>query len=290
MAFDSKTFFTRLLSAVFFSAIMLGTFLWNEISFVLLFLLVTILCQHEYFSLVEKILCTAFSKTEKMNAMLVGVSAYWVVISLPFFSISNRTAQFFSSFFFFFLGLLIGALIMFFFMRKNKQAHYLLSVIGYIPIALALLVQLRYHSNVLPILFLLFIWMNDTMAYLTGSFFGKTPFAPTISPKKTIEGTMGGIIFTLLFALLWGYFTHWLALIHWISIALMVCVAGTLGDLLESKLKRLAGVKDSGQLMPGHGGALDRFDSLLFTAPFVYLYVLLFINSFNVVILPNSIP
>ncbi|RYZ19895.1 MAG: phosphatidate cytidylyltransferase [Chitinophagaceae bacterium] len=118
------------------------------------------------------------------------------------------------------------------------------------------------------------IWINDTMAYIVGSLIGKTPLSP-ISPKKTWEGTVGGallavVVMTLL--AVWVGFPQWY---HAAAISAIAAVSGTIGDLFESKLKRTAGVKDSGSFMPGHGGFLDRFDSLLFAAPCVWLYVLL---------------
>ena len=113
------------------------------------------------------------------------------------------------------------------------------------------------------------------MAYLVGSFIGKTPFS-AISPKKTWEGTAGGALLTMGGAMLYGYFSHKYRMIDWAALALCAGVAGTLGDLVESKLKRMADVKDSGTLMPGHGGALDRFDSLLLAAPFACAYLCCF--------------
>lgn len=120
------------------------------------------------------------------------------------------------------------------------------------------------------------IWINDTMAYIVGSFIGKTPFSK-ISPKKTWEGTIGGAILcvlaiTLLFSKT-SLFPNSLTVYNWIIISSLCAVFGTLGDLFESKLKRMAGVKDSGKIMPGHGGFLDRFDSFLFAAPAVWVYV-----------------
>ena len=120
------------------------------------------------------------------------------------------------------------------------------------------------------------IWINDTMAYLVGSFIGKTPLTK-ISPKKTWEGTIGGIVLAIgvgiLFAYLMGYSVFQVSLA-----TALIAIFGTLGDLLESKLKRMADVKDSGSFMPGHGGFLDRFDSLLVAVPFVWLYVTLFVQ------------
>lgn len=126
------------------------------------------------------------------------------------------------------------------------------------------------------------IWINDTMAYIVGSFIGKTPLSK-ISPKKTWEGTIGGIILS---ALIVGFVANQVfkplfiaehSIFVWIGMATVAAIAGTFGDLLESKFKRLAGVKDSGSIMPGHGGFLDRFDSLLLATPFVWLYVFLFL-------------
>jgi phosphatidate cytidylyltransferase len=113
------------------------------------------------------------------------------------------------------------------------------------------------------------------MAYLVGSFIGKTPLS-AISPKKTWEGTIGGILLCVALVTLFGAFIVKAPWVHYMAISLIAAVAGTFGDLFESKLKRMANVKDSGSFMPGHGGFLDRFDSLLFAVPFVWLYAVLF--------------
>lgn len=120
------------------------------------------------------------------------------------------------------------------------------------------------------------IWVNDTFAYLVGRTMGRTKLFPSVSPKKTIEGSVGGLIFALLAA----YFLSWqetgLSLTEWMLMACLIVVAGSLGDLLESKFKRMAGVKDSGAILPGHGGIWDRLDSLVFAAPFAYLILNIF--------------
>ena len=128
--------------------------------------------------------------------------------------------------------------------------------------------------KVVPCVIIFSIWINDTMAYIVGSFIGKTPFSK-ISPKKTWEGTIGGAILSVVII-------SWLSNLYgigwWIMVPVICAVFGTLGDLLESKLKRMAGVKDSGTVMPGHGGFLDRFDSLLIATPFVWLYIYFFMR------------
>lgn len=136
------------------------------------------------------------------------------------------------------------------------------------------------YSPVIPLFIIFSIWINDTMAYLVGSFIGKTPFSK-ISPKKTWEGTIGGAILCVVLMGVIAHFVtafHSIALQHWLIIAAICAVFGTLGDLLESKIKRTANIKDSGSFMPGHGGFLDRFDSLLVAIPFVWLYVQLFVR------------
>lgn len=124
--------------------------------------------------------------------------------------------------------------------------------------------------------FFILIWANDTGAYLTGMTFGRHKLMERISPKKTWEGFLGGLIIAILAA--W-FLSGWLGVvdrIHWVLISMIVSVAGTYGDLVESMLKRSTGVKDSGTIMPGHGGFLDRFDSAIISFPLVYLFLSLF--------------
>lgn len=133
------------------------------------------------------------------------------------------------------------------------------------------------YSPVIPCGIIFSIWVNDTMAYIVGSLIGKTPFSK-ISAKKTWEGTIGGAILCIVAIALLGRWSKFYTLTDWICIASICAIFGTLGDLLESKLKRMAQVKDSGSIMPGHGGFLDRFDSLLIATPFVWLYVYFFMR------------
>ncbi|TAH07932.1 MAG: phosphatidate cytidylyltransferase [Sphingobacteriia bacterium] len=161
---------------------------------------------------------------------------------------------------------------------------YLAFGIIYLSFPFAALRDLYRHSTdyfpgpnwILPMIIIASIWVNDTMAYFVGSLIGKTPLS-SISPKKTWEGTIGGAVLAVLVIGIGGHFIWNFSINILVLIAATAAIAGTLGDLLESKIKRMADVKDSGNIMPGHGGFLDRFDSLLLAAPAVWLVLKLFL-------------
>ena len=149
-------------------------------------------------------------------------------------------------------------------------------LIGYVVIPMILLTKIpqtnnTFDPNIIISIFILF-WTNDTFAFIVGKSMGKRKLFERISPKKTVEGFVGGLLFTMIFSVLIAvYFTHnpiW----NWLIIAAIISFFGTIGDLVESKFKRMAMVKDSGKIMPGHGGILDRLDSVIFAAPFVFLF------------------
>ena len=122
------------------------------------------------------------------------------------------------------------------------------------------------------------VWMYDSMAYVAGSTFGKHKMAKNISPKKSWEGLIAGAIFAIIMGILNAVLFQALSMLNWIIIAVIVVLFGTFGDLFESKLKRNLGIKDSGNILPGHGGFLDRFDSLLFAIPVIYVWLVLSLN------------
>lgn len=127
------------------------------------------------------------------------------------------------------------------------------------------------------LLVLVATWSTDTLAYFVGMNFGKHRLAPLLSPKKSIEGAVGGVVGSVLASAVVGLVSPHMTLIHYILIGFLVGILGQIGDLTESALKRMAGVKDSGKIIPGHGGILDRFDSLLITSPLVYYYLRLLV-------------
>ncbi len=130
----------------------------------------------------------------------------------------------------------------------------------------------NYNPNILLGAFIL-IWVNDSFAYLVGKNFGKQKLFEKISPKKTVEGFLGGLFFSCVTSYFIATFTELLSFSSWLVLSIIISVFGTLGDLIESKFKRQAQVKDSGAIMPGHGGMLDRLDSIIFAAPFIYLFL-----------------
>ena len=145
-----------------------------------------------------------------------------------------------------------------------------------LPIALMSIIFHQFNPGILLLAFVL-VWVNDTFAYLTGCSIGRHKLWERISPKKTWEGFWGGAIMTAIVAGLYGYFQQ-MPILAMAGLGITVSVFGTLGDLVESMIKRTVGVKDSGQLIPGHGGILDRIDSILFVIPSIIIYFLTVIS------------
>ncbi len=159
-----------------------------------------------------------------------------------------------------------------------RDAAYTMVPMLYAAIPLGLMPLLHISYNVL-VMVLIMVWMNDNGAYMGGSIYGKHKMWPRHSPGKTWEGTATGVIVTLLVAVFIGpLFNADIAWYHWLALGFICSVIDTLGDLVESMLKRSVGMKDSGNIMPGHGGFLDRFDSLLIATPFVFVYLTFFVN------------
>ncbi|TRX35591.1 phosphatidate cytidylyltransferase [Flavobacterium restrictum] len=179
-----------------------------------------------------------------------------------------------------FLTLLVSVKCFFFLydddIQKVSPVSKYIYLIGYIILPFILITKIPYglkgyNPKIIISIFVL-IWTNDTFAYIVGKSIGKHKLFERISPKKTIEGFIGGIAFAVLASYLISKYYIEGATFIWMIIALIVGVFGTIGDLIESKFKRIAGVKDSGIIMPGHGGILDRLDSVIFVAPIVFLF------------------
>lgn len=278
MALNTKTFLTRTASAAVFVALLLGSIFFNQVSFILFFGIIGLIALYELYRMQKSLDKRPYAA---MGYLLHVFSIY------AFQLIYERANEFYHSSFFL-LIVLAGQLYLMVELFKKKSSVYnvpgFLTGFLYVTLPCLLLILMtfpkpgvavsenRYFPQVvLGMIF--FIWINDTGAYLVGSLLGKHKLYERISPGKTWEGTIGGMLLCIISAFLMVRIFPELALQHWIVISALVAVFGTLGDLVESMLKRTAGVKDSGHIMPGHGGALDRFDSLLFVTPFVFAYL-----------------
>ena len=294
MALNLSILKTRTLTAAVFVIVMLGGLLWNPWSFFVLFSVIHFGCWIEYQQIQEKINkeYAAISPWHRYSVMIGGwcLMLYCVNGDFRVGGLSLHIIGWWGCLAFLFL-LVAGEIVQY---RTLNMRNIGVSALGllYISVSLALLTRMRtifYGSPIpftdkVPVLMIIgSIWINDTMAYIVGSLIGRTPLS-AISPKKTWEGTLGGIVLSIG---VMGLIGHWLnsasgwgvfSPAHWMAIAAIASIAGTFGDLLESWLKRMAGVKDSGRIMPGHGGFLDRFDSLLVATPLVCLYLTVIIG------------
>jgi phosphatidate cytidylyltransferase len=301
MALNFKSLLTRTLTAAVFVAVLLFCICWNYFSFSLLFLIVSIWGLHEFYNISEKLGAKPFRTFGYVSAVIIYLSAILSNNDLVF-AVKSICREFTLEEFAYklnFIGLCL-VLIFIFFVRAlfSKEPNpiqnviYSIAGIAYIVLPFIILNYLTvvgntsvwpsneglnfyvkpYNSHAVLGMILL-IWANDSFAYLVGSMMGKRKLYERISPGKTWEGSIGGLVLTMASSyLVAGWFPE-IAFKHWFVISVLVVVFGTLGDLFESLLKRQAGIKDSGNIMPGHGGILDRFDSLMFVTPFVYLYL-----------------
>ena len=285
MALNRKTFQTRTLTAIIFAAVMLAGLFLDPWLFLLLFTVIHFGCWLEYQRLVGLIDpgYKEITPVHKYGVILAGwcLMLWFSDDSYNLFGLTLHELGWWIGLFLVFL-LPLSELLLARHIRVKNIFHSMFGLV-YISLSCGLMMDLYvpgldYH---IPAIIIFSIWINDTMAYIVGSFIGKTPLTK-ISPKKTWEGTIGGIILAVLVVgalAIWVFkFDRIFPAFHWFIIPAIAAITGTFGDLLESKLKRLAGVKDSGNLMPGHGGMLDRFDSMLVAIPFVWLYVSLFLK------------
>ena len=282
MALNFSVLKVRTISAVIFAAIMIGGILWNQWSFFALFTIIQLGCLFEYQKLMRIIFPVygAINKVHQWGVLVLGVFTTVALASLPYaykgLPLTNYATY----------GIIGVAVIILLADLVSKKINFkalLVSAVGiiYISMGLSLIFQLRaVMSNTffgdigytIPLILIVSIWVNDTAAYLVGSLIGRRPLS-SISPNKTWEGTIAGILISvLLVTKIMGQYIP-LSEKSIFLISIVAAIAGTFGDLVESKLKRVAGVKDSGTMMPGHGGFLDRFDSILLATPFVWLLI-----------------
>jgi phosphatidate cytidylyltransferase len=303
MAFNWKSFKIRSLTAIVFVVVMLAGLLWNHWSFFILFSIIHFGCWSEYQKIIRKI-DPQYEEISPFHLYGVRIAGWCMMMyassdACHLGTITLSSIGWWMGLIFIFVLPLVEIL----FSKQINLKNIGNSALGlvYISLSCAMMVQLRsgdlwmprygdqgilnafssvmasMAGYVIPLVIIASLWINDTMAYIVGSLIGKTPLS-AISPKKTWEGTVGGIVLCAVAITLLGVYALKGEAFYFISISLITSVVGTFGDLLESKLKRLAGIKDSGQIMPGHGGFLDRFDSLLLAVPAVWLFCFIFIR------------
>jgi phosphatidate cytidylyltransferase len=270
-----NNFTTRTITGAVFVILIVGSVILDEKIFATLFLFVSILTQLEFYQVLEK-------RGRKPQVYLgVGVG------SLLYLSLAANASGLFGSFGhgLIFLNFLLISLI-FTFELFTKSADPFgnigttLTGVLYVALPFGLLNYLYlpviYPNNFnfgILLGYFMILWLNDTGAYLVGSAFGKHRLFERISPGKTWEGSIGGALFAILAAGLLSNYFPGLSLWQWIVMALIIVVFGTFGDLVESMLKRSLAIKDSGNILPGHGGMLDRFDAVLLSAPAVFVFI-----------------
>ncbi len=269
----------RLTTAVIFVIIMIAGMYTGPYTFTLLFLVITGACLYEFFGMTLD-RHTRRDRVRKAFGVAVGLLPFFLV-SLYSLGYVSDPASFIQVSSLLFAPFIFTIFIYELYSQSREpfvNIAYIILGLFYIGIPFALVAFIAFDGDVFyfRIVFglLVLTWVNDTGAYLVGSQFGKTPLFPRISPNKTWEGSIGGAVTCILF----GYFLHLvfdeIGLIEWLVLAAIVAVFGGIGDLVESMLKRSVGVKDSGDLLPGHGGVLDRFDAFIFVIPFAAAYIL----------------
>lgn len=274
-----KNLLTRAGTGIIYILVILIGILCGRYSFLVVFGITLVISLFEFYRMMEK---DTSHDISKIFNILSGLFIY-VAAFLYLEQISQKAFPLVCIIYF--LVLIVSSIAI----RREDIFHSIIySVFGQIYITLSLCVLMLFsysfsHEtgtitgyNKTPILALfVFLWVNDTAAYFIGSLIGKHKLMEHISPKKSTEGFFAGIFFTLIASLIFARTHPEFSILFWLGFALIVSVVGTLGDLFESLLKRTCNVKDAGNLIPGHGGILDRIDSLLIATPAVYLYLIL---------------
>jgi phosphatidate cytidylyltransferase len=278
-----KNFIIRAITGLTFAALLIGCILYNPVSLILLFSIVAGLTIWEFGTIVNN------HAGASVNRLISAVAGFYLVFAVGGYQLGMISTREFMPYLLTLIYLLVSELYR---QEANplKNWAYAFASQIYIALPFALLSVLGLHYDsfanemrydfIYPLSVFIFLWMSDTGAYLVGSLLSRyfpAKLFPRISPKKSWVGSIGGGILCL--AAAWGIYAYepkYMELWQWMGLALTVCVFGTWGDLVESLLKRQVGIKDSGNILPGHGGMLDRFDSALLAIPaaVVYLYMI----------------
>lgn len=273
-----KNFIQRAITGIIFVAVLIGCIIGGPLPFGLLFAVISGLATFEFCTLVN------MENEVDINRNICTLGSVFLFFCFFYYGINPESTGIFIPY----LGLLIYLMVSELYLKKknpvNNWAYSMLSQL-YVGLPFALLnvlafqsdpeVSLSYYQFIFPLSIFIFIWLNDTGAYCTGMLFGKHRLFERISPKKSWEGSIGGAAFCIAAAFALATLFPIMPVGQWIGFALTVVVFGTWGDLTESLMKRHLGIKDSGNILPGHGGMLDRFDSAIMAIPAVVFYLYL---------------
>ena len=286
-----KNFVVRTITGILFVAVMVVGICFRGDAMILLFALITGLTLWEYTGLVNQ-----HVENTNVNRFISTAAGVYLFLAFAGYCTDLVPSAAFIPYLLTVVYLFISELYL---QQKNPVQDWAYTMLGqmYIALPFATINVLAFQADptsgqvaynwLLPMSIFVFLWMNDTGAYCVGSLFGKHRLFPRISPKKSWEGSIGGAVLVLIVAALISHFTtelstvnYQLSTINWLGLALVVVVFGTWGDLVESLFKRTLGIKDSGNILPGHGGMLDRFDSSLLAIPaaVIYIYTLQFLG------------
>ena len=275
-----NNFIQRAVTGVLFVIVLVGCILYSPLSFGILFTIISVLSVHEFAQLVSK------SSEVSINKTITALGGAYLFLALMSFCTQQSVG---ARVFLPYLGLLLYMMITELYLKKkNPTGNWAYSMLSqlYVALPFALLNVLAFQNSsetgsvtynpILPLSIFVFIWLSDTGAYCVGSLIGKHRLFERISPKKSWEGSIGGGIFSIASSLGFAHFFPFMPGWQWVGLAIVVVIFGTWGDLTESLMKRQLGIKDAGNILPGHGGMLDRFDSALMAIPaaVVYLYAL----------------
>lgn len=277
-----KNFIIRVATGIVFVGLTVGCILWSPLSFGILFAIYSALTVFEFGHLINE------SGEAFMNRTVSAVGAAYLFMAFMVYCTDTGKASVFLPYLLLIIYLLVSEL----YLKKESPlgnwAYAMFSQV-YIALPFALLNVMSFQNDIAegavaynpiaPLSIFIFLWLNDSGAYLSGMAFGRHKLFERISPHKTWEGSIGGGLLTVAASLLLAYLFPVMTVWQWIGLALTVVVFGTWGDLTESLLKRQLGIKDSGHILPGHGGMLDRFDSALIAIPAatIYLYLLIYL-------------
>lgn len=276
-----KNLIVRALTGIIFVIILIGAICLGPVSFVVLFSIITGATLWEFEGLVSN---NEKSGVKRICHVIAGI---YLFIATFLFAYNITGNEIFLPYLLFLIGSLIGEL---YYKAANPIANWSMKFFAqaYCAGSFALLnfigaTNLQSESiNYTPLFILaifIFVWLDDTGAYVVGSLIGKHRMFERVSPKKSWEGFFGGLVVALAGSQVFNYFTPEISWYNWLGLSTVVVIFGTWGDLIESLLKRTLTVKDSGHFLPGHGGLLDRFDSVILAIPAAYIYIQYFIQN-----------